>query len=75
MHIRIEEGLKYTQTSTVRLHSFSVARRHTHTHTLSLPLSLSLYQIGKQILSKTLLLQEIVKALASLSEYVVFVNT
>lgn len=51
--------------------------------TLSLPqtnactqmLSLSPYRRYKQILSKTLLLQEIVKALASLSEYVVFVNT
>lgn len=43
--------------------------RNTHTHTLSF------YQIGKQIQSKALLLQEIVKALASMSEYVVFVNT
>lgn len=40
---------------------------HMHTH--------SFYQIGKQIQSKAFLLQEIVKALASMSEYVVFVNT
>lgn len=44
-------------------HSFPIARVHTQNRT------------DKQILSKTLLLQEIVKALASLSEYVVFVNT
>lgn len=48
-------------------HGYSCAHTHTHTH--------HLYRIDKQILSKTLLLQEIVKALASLSEYVVFVNT
>lgn len=62
----------------VNLDTLKPVKRHatlsssiTHTHTQIH----NLYRIGKQILSKTLLLQEIVKALASLSEYVVFVNT
>lgn len=52
-----------TPTNKVMLHTFPIARVHAHNRT------------DKQILSRTLLLQEIVKALASLSEYVVFVNT
>lgn len=60
--------LRHTQTNKESCyHTHTNAHTYTHTH--------NLYRIGKQILSKTLLLQEIVKALASLSEYVVFVNT
>lgn len=68
MHVD-RRKLRRSQTSKEWHHTPCYALLHTHTHTNNL------YRKSKQILSKSLLLQEIVKALASLSEYVVFVNT
>ena len=74
MDVNLDKPMKShaTLSSTI---SLSVSLMHTRTHTHTHTHTHNLYRIGKQILSKTLLLQEIVKALASLSEYVVFVNT